>query len=230
MEIKDEGVCRFCLKTFSGPSMGRHLLACKEKQQKDSENLSKKKTSKPIYHIKIWSYKPFWLHIEMNSNSTLFDLDDFLKDIWLECCGHLSDFKIQGVRYIGYEDDDMWGATPRSMGEPINKVLNVKDTFEYVYDFGSSTCLQGKILAERDGVITKKVRILARNNLPALECNNCQDKATEICPFCDEIFCDKCITEHGCDEDVYLPIVNSPRMGVCGYTGEYDFDNFKLTN
>ncbi len=35
----------------------------------------------------------------MNAGATLADLDDFLRGIWLECCGHLSSFDIEGVTY-----------------------------------------------------------------------------------------------------------------------------------
>jgi len=35
----------------------------------------------------------------MPARATLTDLDGFLRDIWLECCGHLSAFDIGTVRY-----------------------------------------------------------------------------------------------------------------------------------
>jgi hypothetical protein len=41
-------------------------------------------------------------------------------------------------------------------------------------------------------------------------------------------FCQDCLVEHECGEEMALPVVNSPRMGVCGYAGESDFDNFSL--
>ncbi len=31
--------------------------------------------------------------------------------------------------------------------------------------------------------------------------------------------CDSCAEDHKCGEDMLLPVVNSPRTGVCGYTG-----------
>ncbi|MFQ5637049.1 MAG: hypothetical protein ACE5IR_03545 [bacterium] len=112
MEYQNEGVCRFCLKTFSGRSMSRHLAACKEKQQKDLQSAENKHPLKQIYHMKVWGYEPFWLHIEMDSNATLFDLDDFLRSIWLECCGLLSEFTIGGVRYSSDSGEDDWWGEP----------------------------------------------------------------------------------------------------------------------
>ena len=29
-------------------------------------------------------------------------------------------------------------------------------------------------------------------------------------------YCDECGTEHDCGEEMMLPVLNSPRMGVCG--------------
>ena len=36
----------------------------------------------------------------MKAKSTLEELDDFLRGAWLECCGHLSDFEIDGITYM----------------------------------------------------------------------------------------------------------------------------------
>ena len=33
------------------------------------------------------------------------------------------------------------------------------------------------------------------------------------------LLCSHCAKKHECGEDVQLPVVNSPRMGMCGYTG-----------
>jgi hypothetical protein len=46
------------------------------------------------------AYSPiFWMDVEMKANSTLEELDGFLRGEWLECCGHLSDFDIDGITY-----------------------------------------------------------------------------------------------------------------------------------
>ena len=228
MEIKDEGTCRFCLKTFAGRSIGRHLVACKVKKQNDSERAAKGKKTIPIYHIKIWSYKPFWLHIEAKSTTKLADLDHFLRGIWLECCGHLSEFTINGVRYSADAvGDDWWGVESKSMDASLKKVLGVKDKFEYEYDFGSTTYLEGQVAAEREGVQREKIRILARNTPLRLPCNTCGGEATEIDVENERFYCDTCFeAEFGDEYEMALPVVNSPRMGVCGYTGNPDFDDF----
>ena len=68
-----------------------------------------------------------------------------------------------------------------------------------------------------------EVQIIARNNPYTFECINCGKKASEICTDCSgdtlPFLCSECATTHECGEDMLLPIVNSPRFGVCGYTG-----------
>ena len=51
-------------------------------------------------------------------------------------------------------------------------------------------------------------------------CRNCGKLATRIRaigwgPDLDNLLCDDCVE----DEDESLPVVNSPRMGLCGYCG-----------
>jgi hypothetical protein len=228
MKMKDEGLCRSCLKPFAGRSIGRHLTACQAKKQRDREDAKGKKGTL-VYHLKIWGYTPYWLHIEMQATAKLADLDKFLRRIWLECCGHLSEFTINGIRYSAADDGgDWWGIESKSLNVQLKQVLRVKDTFDYEYDFGSTTPLAGQVYAQREGFLKAKVRILARNTPPKFDCTGCSAEATQICVECGEFYCDRCLPEHECGEDMTLPVVNSPRMGVCGYAGEGDFDDFKI--
>jgi len=50
-----------------------------------------------LYHLQVqddWG-GDFWLHLEMPGKATLEDLDYYLRAIWLECCGHLSQFSLK---------------------------------------------------------------------------------------------------------------------------------------
>jgi len=49
------------------------------------------------------------MHIEMPVSGTLYDLDSFLRAVWLECCGHLSAFRIGKVSYSSQEEDMLLG-------------------------------------------------------------------------------------------------------------------------
>jgi len=223
-EDKYEGICRFCYRTFAGSAMGRHLTTCKAKKAHDEQQTAKAKKLQTIYHLKIWGDRQYWLHIEMGARQTLSSLDSFLRDIWLECCGHLSEFVINGVSYTDtrlFEDDPFgFAEESRSFRIVLAKVLGVKDTFEYTYDFGSSTYLRGQVFASRQGKIGSEAVILARNNAPQFVCTNCGATATAVCCECGNIYCAACLPKHECGDEMALPIVNSPRVGVCAYTGD----------
>lgn len=215
--------------------MGRHLTACKAKKEEYAKTSANKKEKDLIYHIKISGYKVYWLNIEMKGTNKLSDLDAFLRDIWLECCGHLSEFIIDGVRYSFTQDNgsgiysDLFSKPEKSMKVQLKKVLGEKDTFTYDYDFGSTTHLEGQVVAIREGYLKKPVKILARNNPFELHCEQCEKTAYWLCIECEYFYCDRCLQKHECGDEMGLPVVNSPRMGVCGYNGESDFDNFSLT-
>lgn len=60
---------------------------------KNQEKHEKHKVQ-PFFHIQVVDYyaPDYWLHLKVNSNTSLGTLDQFLRNIWLECCGHLSAF------------------------------------------------------------------------------------------------------------------------------------------
>lgn len=227
MSKSGEGKCRFCLKSFSGSTMGRHLASCKAKKETDVGAAARSKAPDRIFHIKIRGGGEFWLHIEMKASSKLSDLDNLLRDVWLECCGHLSQFMIGGRPYMPSYVGDLREMDARSMEVQLAKVLDVKDRFDYEYDFGSTTHLEGQIIAERQGVLREGVRILARNRFPEVKCVNCGKPAIWLCTECYEFHCHACLNSHECGEEMALPVANSPRMGVCGYTGKQDPDDFE---
>ena len=115
----------------------------------------------------------------------------------------------------------------RSLDVPLEKVLKVKQKFTYEYDFGSTTELNLRVISEREGVALQGedddvVFILARNEPPVILCKVCGKPATKVVSgyFNVEanVYCNKCARRSE-DEDMLLPVVNSPRVGVCAYTG-----------
>ena len=115
----------------------------------------------------------------------------------------------------------------RSLGVSLEKVLKVGQKFRYEYDFGSTTELSLRVAGEREGVLTDEdddVHVLARNLPPEFKCVRCGKPATKVAAGYDywgvveHTYCDACAKK--AREDGWLPIVNSPRVGVCGYTGE----------
>src|SRR6266542_1177987 len=64
-----------------------------------------------LYHLVVSGrYAPmYWLHLEAPSNASLEDLDFFLRRTWLECCGHLSAFRLGDRSFSSIGADSGWG-------------------------------------------------------------------------------------------------------------------------
>ena len=171
----------------------------------------------------------YWLHIAIPGAKTLYDLDRFLRDIWLECCGHLSGFAINGVRFENQPaDETLFGRPPdQSMSAKIDKVLEPGMEFSYEYDYGSTTDLVLTVAGVFQAPLVRgdSVRLLARNLPPEFHCAGCGRPATRLAngggglnP--EDCYCKDCAEELDEEEqDMPMPIVNSPRVGVCGYCG-----------
>lgn len=231
---ESNGVCGLCGKTFGKRAMTKHLTACiKEKAHDETSSSKQKPKSGKLFHIVVEGrYQPeYWIHIAASAQAKLEKLDIFLRHFWVECCSHLSAFTIDGVTYSGsgatygvpgsgFEDD----MDDESMDVSLHKILVPKMKFYYEYDFGTTTELSLKVVSEYEGFIGKKdIQLLARNEPPDIRCDSCGKPATQVCGNCyyneESRFCDECVLKHECGEEMCLPVVNSPRVGMCGYTG-----------
>ena len=246
-KIKSEGKCLFCSKTFAKAGINRHLA----KHLEEKTEVRKQGTS---FFVKVetgknWSATPYFLSLWIDGEITMKAIDKFLRDIWLECCGHLSAFRnpkaarrgggmfgmFEAYEYLEtgnvakYEKmmGEMAGEVP--MSRKAKDVLYSGLVLEYEYDFGSSTQLSVTVIGEYPITVEKKIVLLSRNEPPQIMCAICgKVPATQICTVCmydeDAEFCDKCVEKHAekCEDFAdyaSLPVVNSPRMGVCGYEG-----------
>ena len=223
-----KGMCYFCHREFSKANMGRHLESCEQRAAMQEEIRSRRETKKiRAFHLVVEGYclPMYWMHLEVLAGTTLATLDRFLRDTWLECCGHLSAFTIGGVRYSVDEAIYEWDTRSKNMQVPLDQVLHPGQTCSYEYDFGSTTELTLKVISEREVPAKKKeIEILARNTLTFVPCDMCGKPATTNCTQCiyedQGYLCDACAKDHECGEEMLLPRVNSPRVGVCGYTGQ----------
>jgi hypothetical protein len=218
------GQCELCGKTFNKAAMTRHLQSCTAAAKSSRTAGSRGARAAQAFHLVVEGrYLPdYWLHLEAAAGSTLEDLDGFLRRTWLECCGHMSAFRIGTASYSGGGfggDDDLFD---ESMDIPLAQVLQPGSKLKYEYDFGSTTDLVLKVVAVRPAESKRHyIKLLARNLPPPIACDSCQQPATQVCTECpdDGWLCDACVETHECSEEMRLPVVNSPRVGVCGYTG-----------
>ncbi|MFN8439800.1 MAG: hypothetical protein U0175_03470 [Caldilineaceae bacterium] len=225
------GSCIYCGKEMTRSGMAKHLLSCEQRQAAQAKAAAGKETEQTLYHLEVkdaWS-GDYWLHLEMRGNAKLVSLDEYLREIWLECCGHLSAFHIGDWRYTQMFNDEL------NVGDEKSMNLQVKTLFEpgleipYEYDFGTTSELVIKVLGERNGKPNTKhpIVLMARNYPLDFKCMVCGAPATHYCTQCmyenengECMLCDQHVEEHECDE--YGPpsqIYNSPRLGMCGYDG-----------
>ncbi|MBM4135380.1 MAG: plasmid pRiA4b ORF-3 family protein [Nitrospira sp.] len=218
------GKCSFCNATFSKAAMTKHLKSCKQRKAAPETSLEKRKLQKTKslhFVVEGRDLPEYWMHLSVPANVTLEALDGFLRDIWLECCGHLSAFTIEGTRY---SISPMREYGERSMKVALGDVLGYGMKFYHEYDFGTTTELTLRVVSELEGEVkSKSIQLLARNDPPLIACESCGKIATQVCAECiwsgKGWLCDKCSHKHECGEDMLLPVVNSPRVGMCGYTG-----------
>ena len=148
--------CSLCDSEFKRQGLTRHIKSCLTK------HLQKPSKAEPRNLVYLNIYDPFntdyFLHLLIAGKSSLKVLDSFLRDIWLECCGHMSSF------------------SRRKYGDEIKMNHKVEDIFmpgvelNYQYDFGSTTELAIKAVDNYHGATigNKKIQIITRNAQPII--------------------------------------------------------------
>ena len=209
-----DGTCAICKGRVTKKETPKHLQKCLQAKEEDEKTAGRKKSPSKIFHLLVEGYglsgDLYWIHLKALGSARFGDLDMFLRDIWLECCGHMSAFSL--------DEEEI------DMKEKLGDTLRPGQKLIYEYDFGSTTELLLNVISEFEGTLKKgKVEILVRNGAPQIKCDQCDTPATTICTEClydgEGWLCDDCASTHGCDEEMFLPVVNSPRAGVCGYVG-----------
>ena len=213
------GKCAYCGREMTRGGLSRHLATCPGRQEAIQAANREKRISQTLYHLlarDAW-YGDFWLHLEMNGSATLEDLDYYLRAIWLECCGHLSRFSVGG-----------WRGDEIPMHRRIKNIFSPGVELTHIYDFGTSSHTLIRFVGMREGkpLTQHPIALMARNNAREGTCVECGEQAGWWCPEClyerDEwtTLCERHAEEHSCDDyGGLMPLVNSPRVGMCGYDG-----------
>ena len=92
-KLESQGKCVYCGKLFKNNAISKHLNS----HLKELKNGGQKDIS---FHLSVTGkyFKEMFLNILVDGSAKLKDIDNFLRDIWLECCGHLSSFTNTKVR------------------------------------------------------------------------------------------------------------------------------------
>jgi len=214
-----KGECTFCGQIIAKNGVTKHLASCTRWKEAIAKAELKKGGDETIYHLRVQAagQPQFWLDLEMRGSATLKDLDRYLRAIWLECCSHLSQFSFGG-----------WQGDEIPMKSRIDNVFELGDELTHIYDFGTSSVTLIKAVGQRQGkpVTSHPITLLVRNVTPEYECLECEQPAAWLCIEClseENVWgtlCDEHAESH--PHDNYgepVPLVNSPRLGLCGYDG-----------
>ena len=196
-----------------------HLSTCAQRQEAIRTAAQKPGKEQVLYHLQVqdaWQ-GDFWLHLEMNGSATLADLDHYLRAIWLECCGHLSQFSVGG-----------WRGREIAKRRQVGQVFEPGMVLTHIYDFGTSSETLIKAVGAREGkpLTSHPITLMARNDPPEVYCMECEQPATWLCIEClyeleqPGTLCETHAQDHPHEDyGEPMPLVNSPRVGMCGYSG-----------
>lgn len=216
---QSRGECAYCAQEVARGGMLKHLASCSQHRATIEQADAKRGASETLYQLWVQGrgYADFWLVMEMRSRATLEDLDYYLRAIWLECCGHLSQFSEGG-----------WRGEEISMSRCVREVFTPGLELTHIYDFGTSSETLIKVMGERQGrpTTSQPLALMARNLPPESRCVECGQPAGWLCIEClyEENVWGTLCAEHmrTHPHENYgdpVPLFNSPRMGMCGYRG-----------
>ncbi|MDR0222117.1 MAG: hypothetical protein LBI38_01075 [Oscillospiraceae bacterium] len=195
------GNCFICGKTAGKTAIKNHIL---KEHDGDGEDCW-------LFKAEGAYNKDYWLFFTVPINAAFSAVDDFLRDIWCECCGHLSAFSI--------------GRNEFDMSEKLSSLCE-GDVILYEYDFGSTTEIILTVVDEISRTKQReKVRLLARNAPLRIECDRCGAPAVCADVMKYDNLCAECAKKVD-DDGMLLPVTNSPRFGECDYEGNYDIWTF----
>ncbi len=217
-----QGHCAYCEQEVSSSGIVKHLRTCAQRLAALEKAEKKEGRSETLYHLRVQDKynKEFWLDLEMRGSAKLKDLDHYLRAIWLECCGHLSQFSSDG-----------WRGKEFAMTRRAEEVFEPRTALTHIYDFGTSSETLIQAVEAREGKPTTRhpIALMARNAMPKEQCMKCKKTAQWLCMEClieedkSGVLCEEHVEEH--EHDNYgdpVPLVNSPRVGMCGYEGPAD--------
>jgi hypothetical protein len=214
-----KGICAYCGQPIGKTAAARHFASCPACQNAAAHAEKSKRKPETLYRLRVQAQgqPEYWLDLEMRGGARLSDLDEYLRGIWLECCGHMSQFSVDG-----------WGGGEVAKSRTIENAFGTGAELTHIYDFGTSSYTLIKSVGTRQGkpLTQHPVALLMRNEAPVYECMECQQPAAWFCSECvyeheeSGLLCDRHVEGH--PHENYgepVPVVNSPRFGMCGYEG-----------
>ena len=160
------GMCNLCQEMVNDLDASGHLIECIARQDLPKASGSDPPGHDQSLHLSVHDGSGlYWMELAVRADTTLRQLDEFLRGMWLECCGHLSEFKIQGTRYSNlapHPDDphadfirsDYWMEDDEvHMDVAVADVMPEGVEVGYEYDYGSTTELYLKNLGRHGDLV-----------------------------------------------------------------------------
>ena len=232
-QVQTRGDCVYCGREMTANRSTRHMQSCAERRKAIEQADGAGEPAQVMFHLKVQDSDGlgYWLHLEMCGSAILDDLDHYLRKIWLDCCGHLSAFSIQGTQYRQLFVDSVYFEDEPAMDVSADQVFTTGLEMSHKYDFGSTTELVIRVVGQRRGKPTTEhpIALMARNKHEPFQCEICERPAQFMCLDCHYegdgksagyICGDDAVAHEGHeDHGGLMPIFNSPRTGICAYSG-----------
>lgn len=209
------GRCANCAHVFSPDIILGHLRDC-------IPNGPGKKQG--WYMLQVFGSRDHWMYLAVSSSAVLLDLDLFLREIWLECCGHNSTFIVEQPIPNADRNKENPPVHVNHMKTSVRDIFKPGLVLDHEYGAPDVTSLRLRVLSQhKNGGPDEKIKLLAKNLMPEYTCNTCGNAGTEICMACiheqdNPMYCRDCAADHREDHrHTILMACNSPRMGCIFY-------------
>ena len=148
------GWCHICGDDIRADDATAHTQTCimYKAQRKYTVRKMDKRYARSM-PIMIWvrsEQLQHWMVLAVQPTTSLRQLDQFLRDEWLECCGHMSHFKIGQTQYSNCVpgpgdapnfDNDLAEDNEQHTVHTLEETTKHGQRFNYEFDYGDTTCL-----------------------------------------------------------------------------------------
>ena len=154
----NEGTCFVCHQTILAEQAIAHLKVC--------GSVVKVHQVEHVFQIIVASGNDYWVCIEAAGSTTLQDLYLFLRNNWWECCGHVSEFIVDGA-----------DTTEPYMDKTLTEMFVVGSTFYYDHNSEDPDRVTGHVLALKKTKPIKSISLILRKNMHVEKCESCLEQS-----------------------------------------------------
>lgn len=168
------GDCHLCGRTISCLRyMHDHLESCIRPwtwQPRDDDQ----EINDTFTRVTFKAEPNFWMVAVIREDVTLRQVDEFLRNVWLECCNHLSQFDFGGMM-VGCDEfdeemrhhfDDIDTSHVATFDSELMKIALPGTTFKHEYDMGSESITEITVNGLLELPESRPITVVAQNHPP----------------------------------------------------------------